>query len=59
MRNYLVSAGVKEVYYLVPAAQRVEGDLSVGPRGRVVARKCADWAEDPFWDVLKKANEQT
>jgi histidinol-phosphatase (PHP family) len=58
MRDYLVGAGVKEVYYLVPAAEKQGGDLVVGHRGRVVARRSDDWATDPFWEVLHKANEE-
>lgn len=52
MREYLVSRGVRSVWYLVPAKDRREGDQQVGPRGRVVARELTGWDKVPFWDTF-------
>lgn len=52
MREYLVSEGVEEVWYLVPREQRAEGDEEIGGRRRVVARPLRGWAKDPFWETL-------
>lgn len=46
MREYLVREGVREVWYLVPAA---EGGETVGTRGRVKARRLEGWDKDKFW----------
>lgn len=56
MKDYLVSEGVKEVWYLVASEDREEGDEHVGPRGRVVARRCAAWADDAgFWGCCPRS----
>ena len=52
MKGYLTSAGVRDVWHLMPAWAAEYGDRSLGPRDRVVARKVDLWTEDPFWKQL-------
>jgi histidinol-phosphatase (PHP family) len=55
MRDYLVGEGVRDVWHLVTASDRREGDQAVGERGRVVARRLSGWDSDPFWLKLEAA----
>jgi len=54
VKDYLISVGMKYIWYLVPAAERLEGDEQVGDRRRVVARRLDDWAGHPFWTILEE-----
>ena len=45
--------GVEEIWYLVGVELKEAGDETVGPRGRVVARKLKDWTSHPFWAGLE------
>ena len=45
--------GVEEIWYLVGVEQKEDGDKTVGPRGRVVARRMKDWTSHPFWAGLE------
>jgi len=53
MKSYLEGMDVKEIWYLVPAEERQDGDEVVGSRGRVVARQMADWTRHGFWAKLQ------
>jgi len=52
MKLYLEKMGVEEIWYLVGVEQKENGDESVGPRGRVVARRMKDWTLHRFWAGL-------
>lgn len=52
MKDYLVSMGVKEIWHLVSSAEQAAGDMAVGTRGRVAARRDPDWAKHNFWAEL-------
>jgi histidinol-phosphatase (PHP family) len=52
MKTYLEDMDVKEIWYLVSADDRLDGDEVVGGRGRVVARRLREWAAHPFWAEL-------
>jgi hypothetical protein len=52
MKTYLEDMDVKEIWYLVSADDRLDGDAVVGGRGRVVARRLREWAAHPFWAEL-------
>ncbi|WWC99599.1 hypothetical protein V866_006503 [Kwoniella sp. B9012] len=50
MRDYLIRNGVKEIWYLVPASARIDGDQEIqNDRRRVVSRKLTDWDKHSFW----------
>jgi len=53
MKSYLEEMGVEEIWYLVGVELKEAGDETVGPRGRVVARKLQDWTSHPFWTRLE------
>lgn len=53
MKTYLEEMGVEEIWYLVAADQRKEGDEQVGSRGRVIARRMKSWTSHPFWTGLQ------
>ena len=55
MRDSLVVSGVKEIWYLVPTKRRIEGDVEIGYRGRVVARRVKNWQTHSFWSRLEAA----
>ncbi|GFZ45238.1 hypothetical protein JCM24511_02964 [Saitozyma sp. JCM 24511] len=55
MRDYLVGEGVRDVWHLVRASDRREGDQVVGGRGSVVARRLSEWESHPFWPKLEAA----
>ena len=60
MKDYLESMGVGEIWYLVSSGQKQSGDMTVGMRGRVVARRLAgDWRIHPFWAQMASAQAQT
>jgi hypothetical protein len=55
MKDYLVSQGLEEVWYLVPAASAPSEAVPLGRRGRVKAVRMNGWAEHPFWTKLSQA----
>ncbi|WVF70889.1 hypothetical protein IAT40_005684 [Kwoniella sp. CBS 6097] len=62
MREYLVSEGIDEIWYLVSSDQRSQSTTdhdqrreTVGSRGRVVAKELEGWADHPFWKKLEAA----
>lgn len=54
MKDYLVSMGVKEVWHLVGAEEKEQGDEPVGNRGRVLARRVPNWTANTFWADLDR-----
>jgi len=53
MKSYLEEMDVKEIWHLVPNKERRDGDEVVGNRGRVIARRMADWTGHGFWAKLQ------
>ena len=59
MRDYLLAAGVSEVWTLVRSDQATPEDEQVGTSTRVRARRVQEWTKHSFWTTLERENKVT